>query len=83
MKEAINLITFVGFFFLVLYHNRRQPQPYLKFILIGLVAIGVTKGILPLIKQDAIRYTLVILTLLMGWISYVWLEKKQDINKNS
>ena len=83
MREAINLITLVGFFFLVLYHDRRQPQPYLKFVLIGLVAVGVTKGVLPLIKQDVIRYLLVSLTLLIGWISYVWLEKKQDINKNS
>lgn len=78
MKEFIQIVIYISFFLLVLRHYRRQPQPYLKLILIGLILIGATKGILPYIERAWIRYAMVIVTLLIGCISYYLLEKQDE-----
>lgn len=78
MKIVIQMVIYISFFLLVIRHHRRQPQPYLKFILIGLILIGMTKGSLLIIERTWIRYTIVIVTLLIGGISYYLLEKQDN-----
>lgn len=78
MKFGIELIIWLACLMVVLKLYKKQPQTHLFVTLIALGLIALTKGILPLIEQEAIRYGVVIVALIGCVWSYYLIQKQED-----
>lgn len=77
MNINIQLMILIVCFIVMFKQYRRQPQMYLFVTLMALGLVGLTKGVLPSIEKEELRYGCVIVALIGCVWSYYLIQKQE------